>query len=192
MQNPSTQTEQEVIAPGYKQPWLWFVLAPLIAVFFYGTFFLYMAVTTSDGVVKDDYYKVARGVEIDATKAQIAKDLGLSASLTIDNLTGDIALALAGLEQNRPDYLTLELIHPAHKRYDQRIALQYQAQTEQYRGTLQTSIAGKRYATIAPESLDWRLRTELFASVPSTDGVPDYSALDVNTPPIKAEFVVTE
>lgn len=147
--------------PWYKQPWLWFILTPLIAVFIYGFLFLYISIVTHDGVVKDDYYKVARGIEIDQSRVQHTQDLGLQAGIRLDMLTGDILLKLSGKLETMPEYLNLAIIHPTHKNYDQTITLRQQPGTAHYIGSLQGTVLGKRYLTVSPENNDWRLRTEV-------------------------------
>ncbi|WP_286237703.1 FixH family protein [Neptuniibacter halophilus] len=148
------------VAPWYKQPWLWFILAPLIAVFIYGTFFLYIAITTSDGIVKDDYYKVARGHFVDSSKAQKAIDLAIGGTLQLDNLTGDLMLHFRSNQTEKPALLILDIISPTHQKYDQKITLKRVDGTNAYTGNLKSSLKGKRYILLEAEDATWRLRTE--------------------------------
>lgn len=153
--------ENEANAPWYKQRWLWFILSPLIAVFIYGTFFLYLSIITADGVVKDDYYKVARGIEQDSSKAENAAKANLKADLTLDNLTGDIVVKMSGNVDEWPKQLALELIHPTHKKYDVTLVLKAIEGHPVFRGNLPSPIKGKRYLTIEDSTANWRLRTEI-------------------------------
>lgn len=150
------------VAPWYKQPWLWFILAPLIAVFFYGTFFLYMAITTHDGIVKDDYYKVARGYFVDPTKSQKAESLGIVGTLEIDNLTGDLMLHYKSSATELPTQLILSIISPTHKKYDQSLTLRLVEGSQAYTGNLQAALKGKRYLMLEPQDSSWQLRAEVF------------------------------
>jgi hypothetical protein len=50
----------EALKPWYKQPWLWFILAPLFAVIIFATSYAYLSVVTFDGMVKGDYAKSAK------------------------------------------------------------------------------------------------------------------------------------
>lgn len=153
--------ENEAVAPWYKQRWLWFILSPLIAVFFYGTFFLYLSIVTADGVVKDDYYKVARGIELDSSKAEAAQAANLAADLTIDNLTGDVVLNITGSLAQWPELLEIEVIHPTHKKYDLSLQAKVVPGSQMYRANLNAPIKGKRYITISPIDQSWRLRKEI-------------------------------
>lgn len=173
------------IAPWYKQPWLWFILAPLIAVFIYGFTFLYLSIVTHDGVVKDDYYKVARGYNVDSERAKYTRELGMKGSIKMDLLTGDIVLQLDGKLQEKPTFLHLDIIHPTHKNYDQSITLKQQPGTFAYLGSLTGNLLGKRYLAITPEDKVWRLRTEIFVGKPSP-------GMTEPAEPIHAEFIASE
>lgn len=153
--------QNPAVAPWYKQPWLWFILAPLIAVFIYGSFFLYLSIITADGLVKDDYYKVARGFERDNSKTLAAADFGIKASLTVDNLTGDLVLQLSGQPKQWSEQLSIELIHPTHQQYDYTVTLRKIPGSHAYRGSLRSALQGKRYLVITPQDQSWSLRSEI-------------------------------
>lgn len=146
--------------PWYKQPWLWFILSPIIAVVFYGTFYLYLSIITHDGIVKDDYYKVARGHLVDKSKSAEAIALGTSGQLKLDNQTGDLMLAFQSKEEYRPEFLKLSIIHPTHQQYDQIILLKRIPQTQAYTGNLKSTLQGKRYLILEDENKAWNLRAE--------------------------------
>lgn len=148
-------------APWFKQPWLWFILAPLIAVFIYSSIFMYIAVTTSDGVVKEDYYKVARGMNIDTSKADAARSLDLDADLRLDMLTGDINLRLTGTIDSYPQILHLNIIHPTHQKYDQILILRSVDGKGLYAGSLEGTVSSKRYLSLSPDDGSWQLRQEI-------------------------------
>lgn len=148
-------------APWFKQPWLWFILTPLIAVLIYSSVFIYVAITTSDGVVKEDYYKVARGMNIDTSKADAARTLALAADLRLDTLTGDINLRLSGKLDSYPKMLHLNIIHPTHQKYDQILVLRSVDDNGIYSGSLEGHISGKRYLSLMPDDASWQLRQEI-------------------------------
>ncbi|MBV1786493.1 FixH family protein [Marinobacterium sp. D7] len=147
-------------SPWYKQTWLWFVLAPIIAVMIYAPVFIYLAVTTSDGVVKEDYYKVARGFNIDHTREEMAAQLGIHGRLMIDSVTGDIRLQLQG-SGTLPQQLQLSLIHPSHQKYDQILHLRSVDGQGLYGSNLQSELVGKRYVILEPINKEWQLRAEI-------------------------------
>ena len=151
-------TDNTPIAPWYRQPWLWFILAPIIAVVIYGTGFLYLSIVTHDGIVKDDYYKVARDHFVDKTKSAAAKSLALEAQLLLDNETGDLLLKYGSNEIQKPEFLKLSIIHPTHQKYDQNILLKKIPGRDAFTGNLKAFLKGKRYLILEDESRSWNLR----------------------------------
>lgn len=156
------EQEERDIAPWYKQPWLWFILTPLIAVFIYGFVFLYLSIVTMDGVVKEDYYRNARGYDLNSEKAQAAITKNIQAQLNLDSATGDISLQLSGELDTPPDHLTLDIVHPTHQKYDQAIHLKALGSHNLYSGSLASPIKGKRYLQLLPPDQGWSLRAEVF------------------------------
>ncbi|MBP0048977.1 FixH family protein [Marinobacterium sp. AK62] len=154
-------THEQAPAPWFKQPWLWFVLAPLFAVLIYASIFVYVAVTTSDGVVKEDYYKVARGMNIDTSRADHARELQVQADLKLDMVTGDANLRLNSLLNSYPDQLRLSIIHPTHQKYDQILTLRSVDGKGLYATSLQGTITSKRYLSLAPMDDSWQVRLEI-------------------------------
>lgn len=148
-------------APWYRQPWLLFILAPLFAVFIYASIFMYIAVTTSDGIVKDDYYKVARGTNVDTSKTDAARNLELKGILNFDTVTGDINLSLNGQITRYPELLHLNIIHPTHQKFDQILILKSVNGNGLYSGSLKAGLIGKRYLSLSPIDESWQLRLEI-------------------------------
>src|SRR5210317_2625682 len=148
------------IGQWYHQKWLWFVLAPLIAVVIYASIFMYIAITTSDGIVKDDYYKIARGTNVDLSRVSAASDRGIKGELLVDSLTGDLRLALSS-NVAMPNELTLDLVHPSHQKYDQTITLRSVNGQGVYLGSLQANLEGKRYLMLSDKSGEWLIKADL-------------------------------
>jgi hypothetical protein len=153
--------DDTAIAPWYKQPWLWFILAPVIASVISGSTFLYLSIVSADGIVKDDYYQVAKGLEIDGSRAARAHALNLTADLLIDDVTGDIGLTLHGKVADELNELELEIIHPIHEKYDQSALLRRVPGSTRFTGSLQAALhSGKRYLVLQPHDDSWSLRAE--------------------------------
>jgi hypothetical protein len=152
---------QDAIKPWYKQPWLWFLLIPLIAVFIYGFVFLYLSIVTMDGVVKDDYYRIARGYEVNSEKNQNAIEHNLTAEVRMDDVTGDVQVVMKGDFEQWPATLTLDVVHPTHQQYDQAITLKALPGQAIYSGFLTSELKGKRFLFLFPEDQAWHLRQEI-------------------------------
>lgn len=155
------EQQTQDLGPWYRQNWLWFVLTPLIAVFFVAGILIYFAITTADGVVKEDYYKVARGTTIDTTRQARAIALGIHGDILIDSLTGDVRLQLNS-NQPLPDTLKLDLVHPTHQKYDQSLLLRTLNADGIYLGSLQAQLESKRYLLLSDLDESWRLHTEIY------------------------------
>ncbi len=141
--------------PGYKQPWLWFVLTPLIVVFFVGVFMLYVATVSNDGVVVDNYYKDGLGIKVRNQQDERANDLGLNAKLNLfDN---KITLVLNGDLENKPQQLSLQIVHPTQDDFD--INLTLTRAGYQYHGAVNQEVVGRRIIQLSPVNSDfmWRL-----------------------------------
>jgi len=164
------------IGPWYKQTWLWFVLTPLIAVVIYGTTFLYLAITTMDGVVKDDYYKVARGTTVDNSKSVNAISLGIKGNILIDAVTGDVRLDLSSYN-DLGNSLTVDLVHPTHQKYDQSITVRSTGSEGVYAGSLQSQLTGKRYLIISDTDSTWSIRREILPPYDQNTFTVDPNAL---------------
>lgn len=160
--------------PWYKQPWLWFILTPIIAVVIYGTFYLYLSIVTHDGIVKDDMYKVARGHFVDKSRSQAAQELGIKSTLKLDNKTGDLMLHFSTEQAQKPDFLNLSIIHPTHQQYDQLILLKQVPGTSAFTGSLKQTLKGKRYLILEDDSSTWNLRAEIH---------PPYDQNDIDLQP---------
>ncbi len=156
-----TEDEIQAAKPWYKQPWLLFILAPLFAVAIYGFSFLYLSIVTMDGVVKDDYYRIAKGYELKTKKNQSAIDQKITAELNLDDMTGDIMIKLNGQLTNTPEFLTLDIVHPTHQKYDQAITLKAIGSGQLYSGSLANPLKGKRYLFLTPPDDNWHLRKEI-------------------------------
>lgn len=157
----------EALRPWYRQPWLWFLLTPLIAVFIVGTSYAYLSVVTFDGMVKGDYAKSAKSFNIDASRLTQAATLGLTAELYVDEVTGDLRLKMQSKDALNNEILLLSVIHPTMEDLDQDLTLA-RRDDGQYYGSLSKNITGKRYIHLMDEGESWRMMTEANSPWPAT------------------------
>lgn len=172
MTNPSSTS------PWYKQPWLWFILAPLIATVLYSIVFISASIFTRDSLVKEDYYKHAREIHQDNSKIQSAGELGLTATVNVDSLTGDINVVLSS-DKNpaMPQQLNLEFVHATLQDKDLLIPLK-QVQGGIYFGNLTAQLQGKQLVILQPEDGSWQLRKTIY---------PPYEQQSIELTPDKAD-----
>lgn len=153
-------TDQQ-IGPWYKQPWLWFIIAPLIATVLYSTVYITASVVTNDGVVLEEYTKRAKAFHEDNRLEEVAVQLGLSGTLRFDTVASDINLELiSAKEETLPEQLELTIGHPTKASLDVTTTLR-QLQPGHYVGELQTSLNGNRKLIISPADKKWQLIKEI-------------------------------
>ena len=108
------------IRPWYREPWPWILMAGPAAVIVGGAVTIWLAVSTSDGLVADDYYK--RGLEINQELARdrVALDLGLTAGVEARDGVLRVRLQSRGA---MPEALFARLVHATRAGHDQRLQL---------------------------------------------------------------------
>ena len=159
-------TEQE--GPWYKQFWLWFILAPL-AILIAATFYLlYLAITTSDGVILDNYYRDGKGYVLRTEEDEFARSAQLRAEL---HLADDrVQVKLTGHLVPMPDQLRLIIAHPTSQAYDVSVDLTHRGLGE-FTAPLSAQFSGRRILQLQPvnSEQDWRLHFDGELNNPTAD-----------------------
>jgi hypothetical protein len=142
--------------PWYRFPLVWMMVAIPLAAVVMGVVMIYLAVTTYDGLVVDDYYK--QGLEINQVldRQRHALELGLQATLQLGdaNRVVNIRFNKGGLA-DYPETLTLSLQHATRQDSDVQVSLNH-GLDDQYIGQLPFSLMpGIWYFTIASEQ--WKI-----------------------------------
>ena len=140
--------------PWYKEPYVWLViLFPATAVIA-GTFTIYLAIISDDGLVVDDYYK--HGLETNRVleRDKMAEQNGLKAKLSfIEDEFINLQLD-ANPSYKLPNELTLNFSHHTRSGFDKTVILK-RISDNSYQGKLPTLILGKW--TIEIKADNWRL-----------------------------------
>ena len=134
--------------PWYREPWAWYMVAILMATFTWGGVQVYTAFTYQDSVVVDDYYKYGRTINQDMTRIDNARAMAIVATVTADDLTGEVRVALQGQTSQWPAQLRLSFLSPVFQDQDHTINLNRipGPQTgSAYTGQLSQAIAGRYY-----------------------------------------------
>jgi len=139
----------------YAEPWVWLLIALPMTAVIGGMITIYLAVTTSDGLVVDDYYKRGKAINMDLARDAAAASHGLRARLDLDMTNRRILLSLDSQDNLRPAQVRFSLLHPTRPGNDQVIMLLPAASDGTYAGTLQALRDGNWYLQL--EADDWRL-----------------------------------
>lgn len=115
---------------------------------------IYLAVSTSDGLVVDDYYKRGKAINVDLARDAAAARHELRADIDLDMRNNHVQLLLQGNIEPLPETLTLSLLHPTQAGYDQLLSLQH-AGDGVYSGAIDDVGRGNWYLQL--ETVEWRL-----------------------------------
>lgn len=149
-------------SPWYKQRWPWILMAGPALVVIAGLVTLWLAISSNDGLVSDDYYKEGLAVNQQLQRDQGAAKLGLSADL----MRSGMKLRLLILQENAagvlPDAITLKIAHPTQAGRDQSIKMTSQGKGV-YSGELPVGITGRWVVSLEDPAGKWRLQGEWIA-----------------------------
>jgi len=147
-------TLNKIPRPWYRQPWPWFLIAPPAVAVIAGIITIWLAVSTSDGLVVDDYYKQGLTIEKAMERSRRSAELGLEAHvrLSADRLDLDLSSKAPGAV---PDRVLVTLSHPTRMGLDQTIVLS--GAQGHFVGSHKDLTIGRWNIQIEDESRTWRL-----------------------------------
>ena len=143
-----------------REPYVWLILLfPLLAVVG-GIITTWLAVSSYDGLVVDDYYQ--RGLEINRTleRDRVAEKYALKSIIQTTDDDRQIRVILQGNRLfNAPQRVNLRLLHPTRNGHDRTLLLEQDGKGL-YHGDLPPLIRGNWHVLIEAE--DWRVLDFLF------------------------------
>lgn len=144
--------------PWYREPWVWLLIALPMSAVIGGIITIVIAVSTSDGLVVDDYYRRGKAINRDLARDRMAAQHRLEAHFDIVADGRRVALQLKARDYVPPEALMLSLLHPTRKGFDQRVRL-VRKEAGRYTGGLDVLVPGNWYVQL--EANDWRLSGKL-------------------------------
>ena len=144
--------------PWYREPWVWLMIAFPMSAVIGGMITIYLAVTTSTGMVVDDYYERGKAINLVLARDEAAARYQLRASIDLDMRDNLVQLQLESAEASMPKMLTFSLLHPTQPGRDQVIMLRH-AGDGVYYGDIDEVARGSWYLQLATD--DWRLSGKL-------------------------------
>lgn len=144
--------------PWYREPWPWILMGGPFVVVVAAVATAWLAFSTADSLVEDDYYK--KGLAIDQTlkRDQAAKALHLEAQFLVGQDPSLVRLMLQGDNSAAfPASLRLKVVHPTLAGMDQTIVLTHSG-GGLYEGRLaRVSVTNKWRLILEDTAKSWRL-----------------------------------
>ena len=148
----------------YREPWVWLMIALPMTAVIASMFTIYLAVSTADGLVVDDYYKRGKAINMDLARDAAAARYQLKASIDLDLRDNRVQIVLQSPAMTLPATLNFSLLHPTQAGYDQVLVLQHSGDGV-YTGAIDEVGRGNWYLQL--EADDWRLSGNM--RVPQTE-----------------------
>ena len=140
----------------YKEPMFYLVAGIPLLVIGWGMVMLNLAMTGSDSLVSDSYYK--DGVSYTENKEVHEAAMRLQASADATFTEDEIRLTLSGYFDEYPNTLSLRLIHPTIEDRDQTVLLQ-RLPSGEYAGVNEVPLPERRHIWLESPEQGWRIRT---------------------------------
>lgn len=141
--------------PWYKEPWPWILMTGPAVVVVAGIYTAWLAISSADGLVSDDYYKKGLSAGKTIASSERAQVLAVKAAITLDRER--ISVRLEGKERVfvAPESVFLTLSHPTRAGMDQGVVL---AKTgSSYSAPFRLPSAGHWLVLIEDDVKSWRL-----------------------------------
>ena len=141
--------------PWYREPWPWLLMLGPFVVILAGIYTAWLAISTSDGLVTDDYYR--KGLKVDQTiaRSERAKALGLTAAVRVTSDTLSLRLTVADKQFIAPERLVVMVSHPTRAGLDQTQTVTREGAA--YAGKFRLPASGHWLVSIEDEAKTWRL-----------------------------------
>lgn len=143
----------------YREPWPWFLMAGPFVVIVAGFVTAWIAVSSSDPLVTDDYYKKGLAVSQTLAQSKLAEELGIEARLRLSDDRVEVGVASITEDSARfsaPAMLKLTLSHPTRAGLDQTVELQAIG-GQRYAGNLRLPASGHWIVMVEDGGQTWRL-----------------------------------
>lgn len=146
--------------PWYKERWTWLLMTMPVLAIIGGGITMWLAITSFDGLVADDYYKQGMGVNKVLARAAAARDLGLKGRVlfSMEEVTVELT-ARPGVQL--PKDIMLTLAHPTRGGADQVITMNGAGGV--YRARIPNALVSAHWKVLLEdESHVWRLSGAAF------------------------------
>ena len=148
-------TASKSIKPWYREPWPWLLMLGPFVVVVAAIYTAWLAVSTSDGLVAEDYYKQGLSVNKTIASSEQAQKLGLAVALRVTEDGFVMRLTARDRSFTPPATLVVTLSHPTRAGLDQSQVFKRVGET--YSGKLRLPSSGHWLVLVEDEPKSWRL-----------------------------------
>ena len=144
-----------MVKPWYKQFWPWFLIILPLTVICWTVITVVIFSNNSVSLVAEDYYKKGKGINIDISKMNVARDLGLNADVSSDN--NSVVIHFKKGELAHYPALTATFTHRTLPDRDFSKLVTADA-SGNYRFTLDYEIIGPWFVELQPHDKHWMIQ----------------------------------
>ena len=148
-----TKENENISHPWYKEPMVWLAISIPLSAVIYGIFFLTVSITSFDGMVVDDYYKVGKQINRVLKRDRAAQAHGLRAQVSVEGETLVVFIA-SSPGYNPPPALEISFFYSTRADLDKETFVE-QTSPGIYKGPIPKLETGRWNVQIASD--DWRL-----------------------------------
>jgi len=151
-----TKRAKPTSKPWYREPWPWILMAGPVIVVIAGFVTLWLAASTFDGLVVDDYYKEGLAINRSLERDRLAAQMGLEGEVVLAEDTSRVSVRLRAEAPGLPSAVRILLAHPARPDLDQAAILRRKGEGA-YEGALTPLAPGRWLVMLEDEDKSWRL-----------------------------------
>ncbi|EIA1341984.1 TPA: hypothetical protein GRR93_10310 [Vibrio parahaemolyticus] len=144
-----------MVKPWYKQFWPWFLIILPLTVVVWTIATVVVFSNNSVSLVAEDYYKKGKGINIDISKMNVARDLGLNAN--ISSLDNNIVIGFTKGALTHYPALTATFTHRTLPNRDFTKLVTADA-SGNYRFTTEDAIQGPWFVELEPHDKQWMIQ----------------------------------
>lgn len=149
--HPRAPTTSE---PWYRHPWPWVFIGMLAVTVIAGGITLWLAISTSDGLVADDYYKQGLGINKQLARSEQAVALDLAGTMRLS--ASEVTISLTARDgAPLPARLHVVFAHPTRAGLDRALLLERDGNT--WRAQFEPLPPGRWMVAIEDVQATWRL-----------------------------------
>lgn len=142
--------------PWYAHRWPWLLLLGPAAVILAGIHTTWIAFSTPNALVVDDYYKQGKAINMDLRRDRVAASLGLRLDMRYDASDGKLNGAIGSVDQSQTERILIKLVHSTQPAKDIQLAAHVDRQGNFSVALPMLEIANWQ-VLVENERRDWRL-----------------------------------